>query len=84
MKKNDYESVDTACRRIEELEELVKYKDAYYAGICTRERALRAAVCDAIMMLLHTRGSDNIEYLAEKIEDVIKLLDDARTIKRND
>ena len=73
---------DAARKRIDELEELVKYKDEYYAEMLVRERKLRAGVCDAIMILVNTRGSNNIEYLEDKIEDVIKLLDDARTIRR--
>ena len=79
MKRKQYVSDDAARKRIDELEELVKYKDQYYAEVCRKEKALRAGVCDAIMMLVHTRGSNNIEYLEEQIEDVIKLLDDART-----
>lgn len=67
-----------ACKKIEELEELVKYKDNYYSETLRAEKKLRAGVCDAINSLVQTRGSNSTEYLEEQIEAVIKLLDASR------
>ncbi len=68
--------------RVKELEELVKYKDEYYAEMLSSEKKLRSGVCDAIDSLIKTRGSDSSEYLEEQIEKVIKLLDDSRSRKK--
>lgn len=68
--------------RVKELEELVKYKDEYYAEMLNSEKKLRSGVCDAIDSLIKTRGSDSSEYLEEQIEKVIKLLDDSRSRKK--
>ena len=68
--------------RVKELEELVKYKDEYYAEMLSSEKKLRSGVCDAIDSLIKTRGSDSSEYLEEQIEKVIKLLDDLRSRKK--
>ena len=81
-KKLPTEDNSAARKRIEELEDLVEYKDKYYAEICDSENKLRAGVCDAIDTLVRTRGSDSIEYLEEQIENVIKLLDASRARKR--
>ena len=68
-----------ASGKIRELEELVNYKDEYYAEILNSEKKLRAGVCGAIDSLIRTRGSDSTEYLEEQIEEVIRLLDASRT-----
>ena len=72
----------TTPERVKELEELVKYKDEYYAEMLSSEKKLRSGVCDAIDSLIKTRGSDSSEYLEEQIEKVIKLLDDSRSRKK--
>ena len=77
--KSESDYSESARERIMKLEELVNYKDQYYAEVLNSEQKLRAGVCDAIDSLIRTRGSNSTEYLEEQIETVIKLLNDSRT-----
>lgn len=71
-----------SAKKIKELEELVSYKDNFYAQTAAAEKKLRAGVCDAIESLLRTKGSDSTEYFEEQIAAVIKILDESRTRSR--
>ncbi len=64
--------------KIKELEDLIEQKEAYYAEISDLEEKLRDGVCNAINSLIRTRGSNSVEFLTEQIENVIKVLADAR------
>ena len=70
---------ENAQKKIKELEELVSYKDSFYAETARAEKKLRAGVCNAITPLVHARGSNSIEYLEERIEEAIRILDDSRS-----
>jgi uncharacterized phage infection (PIP) family protein YhgE len=55
-------------------------REAYYKQKLLDERKLRNGVCQSINLLINTRGSNSVNYLSERIENAIKILDDAREI----
>ena len=78
MENKTIVSNETARKRIEELEALLAHKRKYYARIVIEEAAMREGSRRAIEILSETRGSNSLEYLAERVEVAIKSLIDAR------
>ena len=72
--KTSDDSDEASYARIKELEELVEHKDRYYEGIYESEKRLREAVDKAGDFLIDIRGSNSIDFISERIERAIDIL----------